>query len=151
MDARYTPADLDRFLDAVDTLVVALPLTEATHGMLGRQELERLGPTGLLLNVGRGPVVDEAALYSALTQGRIAGAAIDVWYDYDPQPDAAGGRYPYDAATHPFHTLPNVVLSPHRAASPFADIARWDDVADTLRQIALGESPSNRVDVERGY
>lgn len=151
LDARYTPADLDRFLDAVDTLVVALPLTEATRGMLGRQELARLGPTGLLVNVGRGPVVDEAALYSALAEGRIAGASIDVWYDYDPQPDAAGGRYPYDAAQHPFHTLPNVVLSPHRAASPFADIARWDDVAVTLREIALGASPSNRVDVERGY
>lgn len=150
-DARYTPAELDRFLDAVDTLVVALPLTDATRGMLGLPELSRLGPTGLLVNVGRGPVVDEAALYWALAEGRIAGAAIDVWYDYDPQPDAAGGRHPYGAAEHPFHTLPNVVLSPHRAASPFADIARWDDVAATLRQIALGQSPSNRVVLERGY
>ncbi len=146
-----TPAELDRFLDAVDTLVVAVPLTDSTRGMLGRPELERLGRDGLLVNVGRGPVIDEGALYSVLAEGRIAGAAIDVWYEYDPEPDADGKKYPYDAAAHPFHMLPNVVLSPHRAASPFSDIARWDDVALTLRQITLGETPDNRVDLERGY
>ena len=60
-----------------------------------------------------------------LNLGRVAGAGIDVWYNYRPDTDSSGRKYPY---TSPFHELDNVVLSPHRAASPIFDPARWDEV-----------------------
>ena len=148
---RYTPSRLDSFLTAIDTLVIALPLTESTEGLIDEDALKRLGSDGLLVNIGRGPIVDESALYDALEGQRIMGAAIDVWYDYNPSSDADGRKHPYDAAAHPFHELPNVVLSPHRAASPFSDVARWDDVSATLKSIARGEVPRNVVDLDAGY
>lgn len=149
--ARYAPDGLADFLRAVDVLVVAVPLTAETEGLIGRDELALLGPEGLLVNVARGPVIDEAALYRALAGGAIAGAALDVWYDYRPEPDDRGRRYPY-APAHPFHELPNVVLSPHRAASPFDDLGRWDEVIENIRRVADGRTDLlNLVDLERGY
>ncbi len=147
--SRFGPEALGDFLDAVDILIVALPLTEETEGLIGAEELDRLGPRGLLVNVARGPVIDEQALYRALSERRIAAAAIDVWYDYQPEPDEAGRRYP---AHQPFHRLDNVLLSPHRAASPMDDLPRWDEVIDNLRRLADGRTDlRNLVDLERGY
>jgi phosphoglycerate dehydrogenase-like enzyme len=149
--ARFTTEQLPEFLDDVDTVVTALPLTPQTEGMLDAEALRRLGPRGLLVHTARGPIADEAALYETLAEGRILGAAIDVWWDYAPQPDAQGRRYPYDAQRHPFHELPNVVLSPHRAASPFGDLGRWEEVVENLRRFAANEPLLNVVDLEHGY
>lgn len=146
---RYTSEELDRFLDWTDVLIICLPQTAATTGLIGAAELDRLGPRGLLVNVGRGPIIDEEALYTALRTGRIAGAALDVWYDYRPEPDYAGRRRPH---RHPFHELNNVVLSPHRAASPFDDLGRWDEVICNLTRLVAGRRDFlNIVDLERGY
>jgi phosphoglycerate dehydrogenase-like enzyme len=146
---RFTPEGLGGFLDLVDTLIVALPATAETEGLIDRTALGRLGPRGLVVNVARGGVIVEADLYAALRDRTIMGAALDVWYDYNPAPDAEGRRYPYHL---PFHTLDNVVLSPHRAASPQDDLARWDEVIDNLRRIAAGRLDlRNVVDLERGY
>ncbi len=146
---RFTPDRLGAFLDVVDILIIAVPETAETTGLIDRAALGRLGPRGLLVNVARGPVVVEADLFAALRDGAIAGAALDVWYDYQPAPDAEGRRYPYHA---PFHSLDNVVLSPHRAASPLDDLARWDEVIDNLRRIAAGRSDlRNVVHLARGY
>jgi phosphoglycerate dehydrogenase-like enzyme len=95
-------------------------------------------------------VIDEAALYHALRDKTIAGAALDVWYDYRPDPDDQARRFPY-SPEHPFHELDNVVLSPHRAASPVFDLRRWDEVAEHLRRFIHGEPPECRVDLEREY
>lgn len=146
---RCGTAELDELLDWADILVCCLPETPATRGLIGRDELARLGRRGLLVNVGRGPVVDEDALYEALDQGLIAGAALDVWYDYRPAADSAGRRHPWH---RPFHELDNVVLSPHRAASPFDDLGRWDEVVENLRRLAAGRDDFlNVVDLELGY
>lgn len=149
--AWFGPDDLGAFLDAADTVVIALPLTDATRGLIGAAELARLGPRGLLVNVARGAIVDEAALYAALADGRLGGAALDVWWADDPAPDDAGRRWPYDAAAHPFHALDNVVLSPHRAASPYGDLGRWDEVIENVRRLARGEALLNVVDLTEGY
>ncbi len=149
--SRFTPVQLADFLDTVDVLVTALPLTDRTQGMLGARELARLGPHGLLVHTARGPIVDEAALYAALADGTIGGAAIDVWWNYKPDSDDAGRAFPFDAVAHPFHALRNVVLSPHRAASPFGDLERWDEVVENIRRIAADRTPLNLVDLERGY
>lgn len=82
-------------------VVVCLKLSDRTRGLVGAPELELLGPSGYLVNTSRGPIVDEAALVSALRGRRIAGAALDV-FDTEPLP-----------ADHPLLTLDNVVLSPH--------------------------------------
>lgn len=147
----YGPAELPAFLDSVDTLLLALPLTAETEGLIGAAELARLGPDGLLVNIARGPVIDEAALYAALAEGRLAGAALDTWWEYRPEPDEAGRRWPYDAGHHPFHELDNTVLSPHRAASPFSDLDRWDEVVENVLRLAEGRPLLNRVDLAAGY
>jgi phosphoglycerate dehydrogenase-like enzyme len=111
-----------------------------------------LGGLPLLVNVARGAVVDEAALYLALRDGVLAGAALDVWYDYHPAPDAQGRRFPWqDPVEHPFHELPNVILSPHRAASPLDDLRRWDPIIENLRRLSSGAAPDSIVDLAAGY
>jgi phosphoglycerate dehydrogenase-like enzyme len=84
-----------------DFLSVHTRLSERTHGIVGAAELGMMKPSARLVNTSRGPIVDEAALIKALTEGRLAGAAIDV---YEPEPLAPG---------HPFRRLPNVLATPH--------------------------------------
>jgi phosphoglycerate dehydrogenase-like enzyme len=91
-----------------DFLVIACPLAEDTRGLIGRERLALMKPSAVLVNVGRGPVVDEVALYDALARRRIAGAVLDVWYRY------ATLETPDVRPSHlPFHELDNVVMTPH--------------------------------------
>jgi len=146
---KYTAAQLDEFLKAIDILIVSLPLTPKTEGLIAKREFELLGPDGLFLNVGRGAVVDEESLYNALKEKVIAGAALDVWYNYTPVSDEGGRTSPYNC---PFHELDNVILSPHRAASPFRDLKRWDEVIENISRFASDRTDFlNVVDLEAGY
>ena len=146
---KYEPADLHLFLSAVDTLIIAVPQTALTEGLLKEKELRMLGPKGLLVNVARGSVIDEADLFKVLENRKIAGAAIDVWYDYHPTSDKNGHRYPY---SQPFHQLDNIVLSPHRAASPFKDLKRWDEVIENISRFSQGNKELlNVVDLVLEY
>jgi phosphoglycerate dehydrogenase-like enzyme len=146
---KFTEDELNPFLEYVDTLVLSVPETARTRGLIGAAELALLGAEGLLVNVARGAAVDEASLYEALRDGTIAGAALDVWYEYRPEADRGGRKYPY---YYPFHNLANVVLSPHRAASPFGDLARWDEVVENLKRFASGQGELlNVVDLGREY
>jgi len=135
-------------LREVHALILALPLTRETEGIVGGEELSRLPPGAVLVNVGRGPLVDEEALYGALREGRIA-AGLDVWYRYPDQPSDRADTAP---ASFPFHDLDNVVLSPHRAGScDGIEELRAEHLARLLGAAAGGEPMPNRVDVERGY
>ncbi|MEM0376569.1 MAG: 2-hydroxyacid dehydrogenase [Thermofilum sp.] len=99
--------ELHRVLGEADYVVVALPLTEETRGLIGERELRAMKRSAYLINVGRGPVVDEKALRRALEEGWIAGAGIDVWWLYPPEegwPSREG-----------IHKLPNVVATHHKA------------------------------------
>jgi phosphoglycerate dehydrogenase-like enzyme len=146
---KFAEGELHPFLEYADALILSVPETARTRGLIGPAELALLGAEGLLVNVARGAVVDEEDLYEALRNGTIAGAALDVWYDYRPEADRSGRKYPY---YFPFHDLPNVVLSPHRAASPFGDLARWDEVVENLKRFAYGrEDLLNVVDLGREY
>ncbi|MDP8229003.1 MAG: NAD(P)-dependent oxidoreductase [Candidatus Electryoneaceae bacterium] len=133
---------LHRFLNWIDTIIIAVPLTEMTKGLIGIEELKLLGSKGLLVHLGRGDVIDEGSLYIACRDRMISGAAIDVWYDYTPSPNDTGLKYPYH---FPFHTLENVVLSPHRAASPFNDLERWDEVIDNIERFVTGRKQYRNV------
>jgi len=146
---KYDVKQLVEFLQEIDTLIVAVPQTPDTLNMIGQKELELLGRDGLVVNIARGPVINEEALFQVLSENRIAGAAIDVWYEYRPEPDDQDRKYPYH---HPFHELDNVVLSPHRGASPMDDLERWNEVIENITRFAQGRTDFlNIVDLERGY
>ena len=100
-DRVFGPGQELAFLGGLDFLVLAVPHTQRTTGLVGERELRALPPTAFVLNPARGPVIDEQALLAALRQGRIAGAALDTHYAY-PLP-----------AEHPLWRFPNVVLTPH--------------------------------------
>jgi phosphoglycerate dehydrogenase-like enzyme len=146
---KYTYDQLHGFLEDVDILIIAVPLTSKTEGMIGQKELELLGNKGLIVNVGRGLVIEEESLYSALKNKTISGAAIDVWYNYQPEPDSDGRKYP---TKYPFHELENVVLSPHRGASPMNDLERWDEQIENISRYARGEKIFlNMVNLDEEY
>jgi phosphoglycerate dehydrogenase-like enzyme len=142
------PTELAEALGRADALLVSLPASPATVGLIDREALARMRPDALVVNVGRGSVIDEDALYDALASGRLAGAGLDVWWRYPDGPEAQVATPP---ATRPFWALPNVVLSPHRGdATDASERARVADVCATVRAIAEGRERS-RVDVEEGY
>lgn len=154
-----TPEPFDRMvgvdglrdlLDASDAVILSAPHTPDTENLIGRDELERLGPEGYLVNIARGEVVEQRPLYEALRDGRIMGAALDVWYNYRPEPDAQGRAYPFD---EPFHELDNVVLSPHRAGGMASfDPERWQPIVENIRRVIdEREEFVNEVDLEAGY
>ncbi|MDN4626901.1 glyoxylate/hydroxypyruvate reductase GhrB [Erwinia sp. DT-104] len=98
-DAQY--CDLDTLLKESDFLCISLPLTEQTHHLIGREELAKMKPSAVLINAGRGPVIDEEALIAALQEGTIHAAGLDV-FEKEPLPKDS-----------PLLTLPNVVALPH--------------------------------------
>lgn len=149
---RYTPDQLDIFMEKIDTLIIAAPLTPETREAIKMKQLELLGKNGkkgIIVNVGRSKIINEKDLFTALKENIIARAALDVWYIYNPEPDSHNRLWPY---SKPFNTLKNVLLSPHRADSPFDHLSRWDDVIENIKRAALGRTDFlNLIDVERGY
>jgi phosphoglycerate dehydrogenase-like enzyme len=146
---QFLPKDLEKFLEETDILMIAVPQTEKTIGMIGEKELKLLGPESFLVNIARGIIVDEEALYNALNDKTIAGAGIDVWYEYQPEPDVDLRKYP---TKFPFHELDNIVLSPHRGASPMDDLQRWDEVIENITRFAKDRKDFiNVVELERAY
>jgi phosphoglycerate dehydrogenase-like enzyme len=136
----FAPADRIRMIEQCDYVVAAAPLTPETRGMIGEAEFAAMKPDAVVINVGRGPVIDEPAMIRALTEKRIKGAALDV-YDHEPLPQG-----------HPLYLLDNVLLSPHCADHT----ATWQD--DSMRffvaqfeRFRKGEPLLNVVDKERGY
>lgn len=133
-------ADLPRLLAEADFVVLAVPLDPSTTGLIGAAELAAMKPTAFLVNVARGEVVAEAALYEALRDGRIAGAAIDTWYRY---PEAGE---PLRPSAFPFHELPNAILTPHIAGWTEGTFRqRWVTIAENLRRLGTGEPFLNVV------
>jgi phosphoglycerate dehydrogenase-like enzyme len=127
-------------LSRCDYVVVAAPLTAETRGMIGEPEFSVMKSTAVLINVGRGPVIEEEALVRALSNGRIKGAALDV-FDQEPLPQG-----------HPFYQLENVLLSPHCAdhTPDWLDNAMRFFVAQ-FERFRKGEPLLNVVDKKLGY
>jgi phosphoglycerate dehydrogenase-like enzyme len=134
------PDALDEVLRRADYLAITLSLTEGTRGLLGERELRLMKPTAILINVARAEVVDEVALYRALAQRTIAGAALDVWYQY---PKGPGPAFPACSA---FQELPNVLMTPHVSGWTEGMLeARATLIAENIRRAAQGEPPVNLV------
>lgn len=138
---RLSPREeFDEIIEQSDYILVSAPLTDETRGLVGEAEFRRMKPSAVLINVGRGPVVDEQALIAALRDGRIRGAVLDV-YDEEPLPPG-----------HPFWSMENVLLSPHCADNT----PTWLDEAmqlfvDNFDRYARGEPLRNVVDKKAGY
>jgi phosphoglycerate dehydrogenase-like enzyme len=103
VDQIYGPGQLTEMISRCDYVVASTPLTAETRNLIGAPEISAMKKTAVIINVGRGPVINEDALIEALTEGRIKGAALDV-FNKEPLP-----------AGHPFYNLENVLLSPHCA------------------------------------
>jgi len=138
VDAVYRPSALSRALAGCDFAVVTLPLTAETRGLIGERELRVMKASAWLLNIGRGPVIQESALLRALDERWIAGSILDV-FDAEPLP-----------ADHPFWTRENLVVTPHVAGPSIpAEIAPIFN--DNLRRYLSGRRLRYVVDRARGY
>src|SRR3989442_4567153 len=147
--ARPKPDCVDRLLLAgkeeallrdSDVLVLAVPLTRATHGMIGERQLKKMKHSALLINIGRGELVQESALVRALREGWLAGAGLDV-FAAEPLPPSS-----------PLWTLPQVVITPHIAGTHPQYMARSADLfVRNLKRYLAGEPLINEVDKQAGY
>lgn len=145
---RFSEGELLAFFEACDVVINSLPDTTFTQGLVGMPAFKALGEQGLFLNVGRGNTVVEADLFQALQDRVIAGAALDVWWKRVPGLEQVEGT-PYN---FPYHTLDNLVMSPHRAADAGGDLDRWDEVIVNLKRIADGRTDFvNLVNLDREY
>lgn len=132
LGAEFHP--LDELLKSSDIIVVALPLTEKTRGLISRREMSLMKPSAILINIARGPIVDHEALVEALESGRIAGAALDVFF-----------REPLEASNK-LTKLKNTVLTPHIAwLTEEARKAMSIAVAEEIARVLRGEEPKYPV------
>lgn len=135
-----TPERLAEVSALADHLVIAAPLTPATRGAVSREVIARMKPTAWIVNIARGPIVDEAALAEALASGRLGGAALDT-FTKEPLP-----------ADSPLWALPNVVITPHTSnSSPKVRERTLALFVENVRRYKAGEPLLNRVDFEVGY
>jgi D-3-phosphoglycerate dehydrogenase len=134
------PSSLPDVLAEVDVLFLCAPLTEHTHGMIDAAALARMKPGSILVNVARGPLVDEVALVAALETGHLDSAALDVTPDEPP------------AASSPLWTAPRLIITPHVAGQSKRRIdAMTEFFCDNLRRYLRGESLRNLVDKRLGF
>lgn len=149
-DEAYAAGDLLSVLAKADFVVLAVPLTATTTGMIGEPELRAMKPGAYLINICRGAVVQEAPLHKALTEGWIRGYASDVWWDY---PDSMPPAYHYNVPSRMgVHLLPNVLCSGDRACNVLSVKERMIETG--IRNISAylrGEELPLRVDTARGY
>jgi phosphoglycerate dehydrogenase-like enzyme len=140
VDEIYPPDRLDELVATADAVVLTLPLTDETAGLVSRRTIEALKPNAILVNVGRGPVVDEEALIDALRTKRILGAALDV-FTTEPLP-----------ADSPLWELDNVIVSPHTAALSIHENARIVELfCENLRRFLAGEELLTRIRTDLFY
>lgn len=139
LDWLGTPDDLHRLLEQSDFVVLACDLNDATRGLIDASALAKMRPDAVLVNVARGAVVDENALFEALRDRRIGGAVIDCWYRYN-----VPGKPEVWPSNLPFQELDNVLLSAHESAATDAVVTRrWRFVADNLERAVRGEPLHN--------
>jgi phosphoglycerate dehydrogenase-like enzyme len=133
--------ELDRMLPQCDTLALCTSLGPETAGLIDARRLSLMRSNTFLVNIARGQVVDEDALYSALRDRTIAGAALDVWWEYPSanEPERRGSR-------HPFHQLPNVIATPHNSGWTDGMVERrWNEIADNINRFVRGDRLINLV------
>lgn len=132
VDQSFTLDQLDNFWGTADFIVVSVPLIDATRGIVGASAFAAMKPDAVIVNVGRGPTIDEQALYDALKTRKIGGAVIDTWYAY-PTSDQRTKQ----PSALPFHELDNVVMTPHMSG--------WTNGTIKRRQHTIAENVNRRL------
>ena len=134
VEAVHPPEAIDGLVQEADAIVITLPLTSETRGLISRRTIGRMRDGAIVVNVGRGGVLDEQALIDALVSGKLAGAALDVFAE-EPLPD-----------TSPLWALENVIVSPHTSALSWHENERIVELfADNLRRYLRGDELRSRV------
>jgi len=142
VDRMFEPEDLRRMLAGIDVLLCAAPLTPETRHMIGDAEFAVMKSSAIVINIGRGPVIDESALIRALQSGRIAGASLDV-FEREPLP-----------AESALWTMENVLISPHctdDTEDPDPMALSMRAFVENFQRYRKGESLENLVDKKAGY
>ena len=130
---------LDELMTVSDYIVVACPLSDATRGLIGKTQLAAMKPSGVLINIARGEIVDEQGLFEALRKKRIGGAVLDAWFRYP-----AGASDEVEPSQFDFDRLPNVRCTPHASAWTSALFERrYALIAGNIRRFAAGEKLDN--------
>jgi phosphoglycerate dehydrogenase-like enzyme len=139
VDRSWTLDGLHEFMGSCDAVVVSLPLAANTQGLIDAPAIAAMRPDAVLINVGRGAVIDEQALYEALVSRRIGGAVIDTWYQYPSptQPECAPSRFD-------FASLDNVLMTPHMSGWTQGTVRRRQEtLADNIGRLSRGEALIN--------
>ena len=146
-----TPDNLIHVMSESDFVVVTAPLTPETRGMIGEEGLRAMKPSAYIVNVARAALIQEEPLYRALSEGRIAGAALDVWWTphfWDPLWNPEGKP----ASEYPFWELPNVICTPHSVVSSDSrSDAGLKIMVENILRVKRGEPPINQVDKKLRY
>jgi phosphoglycerate dehydrogenase-like enzyme len=138
--SKHSPEDLMSAMEAADYIAVTAPLTPQTRGLIGAKQIAAMKPTAVVINIGRGPVIHEAALLAALQANKIRGAALDV-FETEPLP-----------AGHPFYKMENVLVSPHSAdILPNSRDLAVEFFVENFVRFAKGEPLRNVVNKHAGY
>jgi phosphoglycerate dehydrogenase-like enzyme len=123
---------LEALLMESDYVLITAPLSDSTRNLINESRLKKMKPTGVIINVARGPIINEAAIYKALKNHEIGGALLDVWYQY-----ASTDNLEIRPSALPFHELDNVIMTPHTAS--------WTDQLDKRRIDAVVKNIQNFI------
>ncbi|MFW9928382.1 MAG: 2-hydroxyacid dehydrogenase [Candidatus Thorarchaeota archaeon] len=145
--------DLSKVLKESDFIIIALPLTPDTKGIIGQEEFKIMKEGAVIVNIARGPIIDEQALYENLKTKKVS-AGIDVWYNYPERGvdfTNTDERKPV-YQNYPFHELDNIIMSPH-SAFKVKDIGlkTAEDILENLKLLSEGKKPKNLLNIEYGY
>jgi phosphoglycerate dehydrogenase-like enzyme len=141
VDQVFPLSELDHMLAECDYVVLCTALGPETEGLIDARRLALMKPSAFLVNIARGAVVDEGAIYAALRDRAIGGAALDVWWRYPDatEPERRPSRYP-------FHELANVIMTPHCSGwTEGMVVRRWAEVASNINRFVRGEPLQNVV------
>ena len=132
---------LEALLMESDYVLITAPLSESTRDIINESTLKKMKPSGVIINVARGPIINEAAIYKALKNHQIGGALLDVWYQY-----ASTDNLEMQPSEFPFHELDNVIMTPHTASwTDQLDKRRIDSVVKNIQNFINQKPLSERV------
>ena len=140
----YPLISLKELLSNVDYVFLCVPLTTETRGFFGEEQFAAMKETAIMINTSRGEIVDENALYEALKEKKIGGAAMDTWYNNPKNPFDTDCK---PSLNNPFETLDNLVLSPHRAAMIAGELPHLEDAVMNINRTVDGLEPLNVINV----
>ena len=144
----YPINSLVELLSNVDYVFLCVPLTAETRGFFGQKQFEAMREDAIMINTSRGEIVDEAALYDALSNKRIGGAGMDTWYNNPKNPFDTNCK---PSLNYPFESLDNLVLSPHRAAMIAGELPHLDDAVMNINRTIDGLEPLNVVSADKKF